>query len=211
MYGRGESRPSGGGASLRRRKERAAVYPLNEPSLSNRDKTLGGVLLRTEEDASSRVSIDTSSSSLLIHLVQSAQPYICQGAIHLGKKGFLGWRPSRAEERPRGEQPCVDRYAINLINNPSRPERAAVYLSMNYSSRPEKAGSSGGGEHLGQRKERALERRGKSRAENRANRDKFIKIYSQSQAEKTSGGALPRAEQEGSRRMSIDTSPISVS
>ena len=117
--------------------------------------------------------------------------------ISLGKRRFLGRRKaSRAEERARGEQPYVDRYTINLINNPSRPERAVVYLSMNHSSHSEREDSSCGGEHLGQRKKRALGWRGNSRAEKRANRDMFIKCTVNLKRRKALRGVLPHAEEE---------------
>ena len=38
ISGRGRGKPSGGGESLRQRKERAALYPCNEPSISRTDK-----------------------------------------------------------------------------------------------------------------------------------------------------------------------------
>ena len=154
--------------SLVWREEPTAVYQSNEPSLSSRDQTSGRVLPRTEVNASRRVSIGKSSYSYIIHLGQSAQLYICQ-FTYLGRRGLLGRRrPSRAEARARGEQPYVDRYTINLINNSSRTERAAVHLSANHPSNSEtvfpraeenisgkrRKEPSGEAERLGQRKGR---------------------------------------------------------
>ena len=64
-------------------------------------------------------------------------------------------RHYRAEIKPRVEYYLVQRKmrAVMLSNNPSRPERAAVHLSMNHSSISEGRDSSGGGDHLGQRQE----------------------------------------------------------
>ena len=67
------------------------------------------------------------------------------------------------------EQPYVDRY-LDLVNNISRPERAAVYLSMNHSSLSAREDFPGGGQNLGQSRERTLGRIGESRAEERASR-----------------------------------------
>ena len=44
-----------------------------------------------------------------------------------------------------GEQPYVDRH-IDLMNNTSRPERVAVYLSINHSSISAREVSPGGGD-----------------------------------------------------------------
>ena len=132
-------------------------------------KISGGELPRAEEEASDRMSIETSSISLLAHLDQHAQPYIYQSVIYpsrpervprseerasgRGTNEPSGRRVSgggknqpryihqmnrhyRAEIKPRVEYYLVQRKmrAVMLSNNPSRPERAAVHLSMNHSS-----------------------------------------------------------------------------
>ena len=81
---------------------------------------------------------------------------------------------------------------------------------MNHSSNSAREDSSGG-EHLGQRKERALGRTGESQAEKRENRDMSVKCAVNLKRRKTLSGELPRAEEEVSSSMSIDTSSISGS
>ena len=117
-------------------------------------------------------------------------------------------RPSRAEEGARGEQPYVDRYTINLINNPCRPERAAVHLSASYAFNCERGFSSGGGEHLRPKKKRAVGEGNFSGG--KVGEPRHVhEVHRQSQADKIR--TLPRREEEASSRMPIDTSSISVS
>ena len=66
------------------------------------------------------------------------------------------YRKSRAETTPRAEdylvqrekasRPHIDSNLINLVNNPSRHEHTAVYLSINHSSISAREESSGRGE-----------------------------------------------------------------
>ena len=137
-----------------------SYFPVNNSS--RRDKTSSGVLPRTEEEASSRVSIDTSSNSLIFYLGQSAQLYISQSIIN----------PTRKERIPRVEE--------------------------NISGRG-KSEPSGGGESLGQRK-----------IAKRDTPEYVIQFTVNLKRIKTSGGELPRTEEEMSSRMPIDTSSTSL-
>ena len=86
--GRGKNEPSGRGESLGRRKEPAAVCSSDESSLSSRDQTSGGVLHLTEENARSRVSIDTLSCSVIIHLGQSAAVHLSMNHSSISEGGM---------------------------------------------------------------------------------------------------------------------------
>ena len=86
---------------------------------------------------------------------------------------YFGWRTTSC--RGRDERPYVDSNIIILVINPSRPEPAAVHLSIRYSIASAGESSSDRRDSLGQRNELALRQRGEARAEERTSRGISIK------------------------------------
>ena len=87
-----------------------------------------------------------------------------------------------------GEHPNVDGF-IGLINNRFPPQRAAVYLSMDYLSISTGEIPPVGGESLGQRTERTLGRRGRVSGGAKNEQPYIPQLYRKYRAE-----VIPRAE-----------------
>ena len=111
----------------------------------------------------------------------------------------------------KGEQPYADRNIINLVNNLSRLEEAAVCLSMNHSSLSAREDSPGGEHNLGQRRERTLGRRGRVSGGGKSEPRNIHQLYRKSRAEITSlaKGYLVQKEKASSRMLN-ETSSISL-
>lgn len=76
--------------------------------------------------ACNRMSIKSSSISLIVDFGTNTQPYIHQKVLHPSQqKLFLGRR------KETGEQPYVDRY-VDLMKNNVRPERAALSIYKSF-------------------------------------------------------------------------------
>ena len=86
-------------------------------------KISGGELPRAEEEASDRMSIETSSTSLLTHPGQDAQTYVYHSVLHPSRSGTV----PRADERASGRgnnEPSGRRESLGR-----RKEPAMVYPS----------------------------------------------------------------------------------
>ena len=112
---------------------------------------------RTEETASGRGTNLPSGRGERLGQRKEPAAVFPSSKPSLSQRSNLGG--STTSYRGKREQACVDRCMIMLISNLSRPERAAVDLSMTHSSITEGGDSSGGEDRLGQRKKRKASNR----------------------------------------------------
>ena len=96
-----------GGASSKKKNQRGVLFGYSQrlyiddlPQICSSEPCVDRyIMLSNNPSRPERVAVHLSNESF----------------IYLGRRGFLGRkRPSRAEERARGEQLYVDRYTINL-------------------------------------------------------------------------------------------------
>ena len=122
------------------RPERTDVYlSMNHSSISAREDSPGrgeNLRQRRERTLGRRSRVSDGGKSERRHILQQYRKYLAE--ITPRTEDYLVRRERRAAV-------CLFRHH-NLVNNPSRPQHAAVYVSMNHSSILAIADSSGGGE-----------------------------------------------------------------